>query len=574
MRKLWNWYDHKASIRTKLMISYLLLVLLPTLSLGIYIYREARENLLAQVRSTAENNAAVVTGAIAGSVQHENDNIKYLAYNKKFREKLGNGSSDVIGLAQELNENVEPTLWYFITSDSLLKSVTIYARDLEGKVGNFVQAGADYPGSWEAEENTATRWYSSKDLVFAARPILDAATSSKIIGMMELQVYAAELFSSIDQTAYLGNAIAVFDGDGKLIYGNSEAKERSDQFSGILAQQEGGYGETQDHICVRSGIAGTDWTLLYLIDRSRMESGLAQIGLRTVEMCLACLGAALVVICLIANLLTRRIMNLKRCAEQVGNGTSALAIPEDATDEIAVVEKSFLQMSRRIDEMMQETYRLGLEKRAEELKVLQAKINPHFLYNCLSSIMWKAIRKDQEDIAEITGLVAKFYRMTLNGGREITTVAQELENIRAYAQIQLRTHDGSFDVRYGLDEAGQDCRMPNFLLQPLVENAIVHGVDVLEEGERGTVTITYEHRGSYLVFSVQNNTNHADEADLQGGFARKDHGYGLYNVRERIRMYYRDPACGIAARVIEPGKVCFQIILSETMDAGEDLSGG
>ena len=86
-------------------------------------------------------------------------------------------------------------------------------------------------------------------------------------------------------------------------------------------------------------------------------------------------------------------------------------------------------MSRRIRDMMEEMYQLGLEKRAEELKALQAMINPHFLYNCLSSIKWKAIRAEQDEIADITGLVAKFYRTTLNGGKQITTVKNELDNI-------------------------------------------------------------------------------------------------------------------------------------------------
>ena len=124
------------------------------------------------------------------------------------------------------------------------------------------------------------------------------------------------------------------------------------------------------------------------------------------------------------------------------------------------------------------------EKLEEELKALQAMMNPHFLYNCLSSIKWKAIRSDQDDIAEITGLLATFYRTALNGGRQITIVQNELENIKAYLQIQLKSHENNFDVEYQLDEAGGECQMPNFLLQPIVENAICHGADLCES-ERG-----------------------------------------------------------------------------------------
>lgn len=97
-----------------------------------------------------------------------------------------------------------------------------------------------------------------------------------------------------------------------------------------------------------------------------------------------------------------------------------LKIEQGYSDEIGVVAESFREILMKINQMMQDMYQLGLEKRKEELKALQAMMNPHFLYNCLSSIKWKAIRSDQDDIAEITGLLATFYRTALNGGRQIT----------------------------------------------------------------------------------------------------------------------------------------------------------
>lgn len=89
-------------------------------------------------------------------------------------------------------------------------------------------------------------------------------------------------------------------------------------------------------------------------------------------------------------------------------------------------------------------------------------INPHFLYNTLSSIKWKALKKGEEEISDITGLLAKFYRTTLNNGKPLTTVERELENVRAYVEILQRTKEKSFAVEYRVDEDGLGCGMLNF----------------------------------------------------------------------------------------------------------------
>lgn len=219
--------------------------------------------------------------------------------------------------------------------------------------------------------------------------------------------------------------------------------------------------------------------------------------------------------------------------------------------------------------VMEEMYQLGMEKRKEELKALQAMMNPHFLYNCLSSIKWKAIRSEQDEIADITGLLAKFYRTALNNGKQITIVQNELENVKAYLQIQLKSHENSFEVIYNLSEEGRECRMPNFLLQPIVENAICHGVDFCE-GEKGKIRIEYLCEEDFLVFHVYNNGGKLSEEEVEKILSTPGKGYGIYNIRERIRMYY-DEECGLFSHVTEEGLVCFTIKIRKTIKEGETL---
>jgi two-component system sensor histidine kinase YesM len=259
----------------------------------------------------------------------------------------------------------------------------------------------------------------------------------------------------------------------------------------------------------------------------------------------------------LSKVLNHRILQLKEYAERVSQGNLQLEMQTDWTDEIGIVEKSFAHMSNQINRMMNEMYQLGLQKRAEELKALQAMINPHFLYNGLSSIKWKAIRAEQDEIAEAAGLLAKFYRTALNSGKQITTVQNELENIRAYLKIQSYMHDFSFDVEYEIDEEGLAWWMPNFILQPIVENAICHGVEYCEN-ERGWIRVEFTQEAEYLMFRIYNNGSTLDVAEFEKP-EKSESGYGLSNIRERIWMHFEDGRCGVFGENLPDNRVCVTV---------------
>ena len=116
-----------------------------------------------------------------------------------------------------------------------------------------------------------------------------------------------------------------------------------------------------------------------------------------------------------------------------------------------------------------------LEKKNYQQKILYAQINPHFLYNSLSLINSRAILSGQNDISEMVILLSTFYRTALNKGKDITTLGNELMNIQAYVKIQLFSYSESIDVVYNIETSLSSTPFPNFILQPLVENALDHG---------------------------------------------------------------------------------------------------
>lgn len=571
MKKLWNWYYGKASIRKKLVISYLVLVLLPILGLGLYSYHISTRNLLEQTRQTIEGNISSIAYSLENNIQRENDNIKYLSYNVRFRKRLQDGAENITDLASELNTSVEPIFWYFITSDDNIKGIKIYSPFIHQAIGSFLKPLDEYERKAWYEENPTdfkTHWFYEDDRIFATRLVLDADTSSEPIGIMSLEVYPEDFIEPMNKAEFLNNGVILL-GQEKEIIGRKRIKDAElerEILSRLSAGTDSGFFETERYMMSVSATLSNGWQAAYYVDKEEISEQMEKILVTTAQIMGVCLIAATVLISMISKILSSRILKLKGLAEQVSMGNFSVELKTDSTDEIGVVEDSFVKMSRHIRSMMDEMYRLGMEKRAEELKALQAMINPHFLYNCLSSIKWKAILAEQDDIADITGLVARFYRTTLNGGKQLTTVSNELENVKSYLEIQSRTHEYKFDIDYVLDEAGLDHEMPNFLLQPIVENAICHGIEYCEEGVRGLIRIEYICGKDDLTFHIYNNGPKVDKETVEKILTVPGKGYGIYNIRERIRMYYTDPKCGLFGSITESGLVCFTVRLGLSPD--------
>ena len=194
-----------------------------------------------------------------------------------------------------------------------------------------------------------------------------------------------------------------------------------------------------------------------------------------------------------------------------------------------------------------------------EMRALQAQINPHFLYNSLSIINWKAIEADEQEISKVTLALSTYYRTSLNRGETMTTVVSEMENIRAYLKIQLIMHDNSFRVEEVYDNTMGSCEIPKLILQPLVENAIDHGLDVSEKIEK-VLRIKVVQDELFLYFMVEDNGNGMTEEKASQIVTYRSKGYGVRNVNERIVLLYgEENKIRVESKEGEGTRVCIRI---------------
>lgn len=220
MKKIWNWYYGKASIRKKLIISYLILVILPILVLGMYSYYVSKKNLIRQTKHTMESNVDAISYSLQNDIQRENDNIKYLSYNAKLRGSLENGLKNRNALVKEMNDSVEPTFWYFIASDDKIKGIEIYSPYVKQSLGSFLKPlEEEERRNWfsKNQNNFKTEWSVEGNRICATRMILDSATSSTAIGYMQLEVFEDEFWMGFFNQNYLKNGILLVDANRKKI---------------------------------------------------------------------------------------------------------------------------------------------------------------------------------------------------------------------------------------------------------------------------------------------------------------------------------------------------------------------
>jgi two-component system sensor histidine kinase YesM len=212
------------------------------------------------------------------------------------------------------------------------------------------------------------------------------------------------------------------------------------------------------------------------------------------------------------------------------------------------------------------------------MRALQAQINPHFLYNTLSSIHWIALLTEENRIAEMVGALSDFLRFSLNKGKEYCTVSQELAHIRNYVQVQAIRFPDEFEVDFTIDERLNETYMLKLLLQPLVENAMIHGIQKKEA--KGIISIYAEQKGSLMSFKVMDDGIGMSEDQLktvreslnpQKGLPASDASYGMRNVHERLQLHY-GPESGliIESRLYAGTCVSFSIPILEDFHENHD----
>lgn len=286
----------------------------------------------------------------------------------------------------------------------------------------------------------------------------------------------------------------------------------------------------------------TGWTVVGCMNVAELLKGSRQ-AQRVYVVCAAGLIVlALILSRLIARNITYPIQRLRDSMKKVQTGefpTTDLEVSSE--NEIGSLTKSFNVMTHRIQELMEQNIHEQEQKRKSELKALQSQINPHFLYNTLDSIIWMAEGKKNEEVVLMTASLARLLRQSISNEDELVSIGQEAEYARSYLTIQKMRYKDKLEFQIDISPVISGVKIIKLVLQPIIENAIYHGLKY--KGSKGFLVVRGYQEGEKAVLEVEDNGVGMDEETLSHIFEKHkvnyhSNGVGVYNVQKRLKLYY------------------------------------
>ena len=288
----------------------------------------------------------------------------------------------------------------------------------------------------------------------------------------------------------------------------------------------------------------TGWTLVSVVPYTDIYSVGRALRNEMIGIMAAVAGAAYAVALYLSNHMLRRIWQLSETMQKVEDGDVEVRFNSEGKDEIGQLILHFDHMMGRIQQLMEEKIRYGFEIKNLELKALQAQINPHFLYNTLDTINCMAIQKAVPEIAGVATSLATFYKISLSRGKDRIPVRDEVLHAKMYLRIQNARFENRIQTRWDISPEIENLYIIKIVLQPIIENAAIHGIYEREDGT-GTITVHGYRKGEDVYIEVADDGigMPQEKADTvfsspPGEIAREPGGYGVKNIIDRLKIAY------------------------------------
>ena len=541
MKKLLHWFNG-IKLRYKLAIFYSLFYFLPVMLLFWLSFLQMRSIIDDKGKMNLQSYLQQSVSSMDRTLDGYNSLSDYIAFDRTLAEVFSMEYGTPYEQYEQLTQKVDPilrTASYFhggmqqitiYTDNGMVKHDTTVAPVSEIEETDWYQKTLEHPGlNWFANYQEETL-FSARKLAFSG--------AREGVNILYMDVDYQKLFTPYAETLISECGLYITDQDGKLVFEESRFSGKNQNYdltySEFLEQRDRG---STDYIILCEQSNTTGWTVWLYQPVGLAGEAMRPIGVMAGVTILICIFAAVLAYFITSGMVSSRIERLTHFMQEVQEGSMDMQMESDDRDEIGMLYRGFGSMMKRIRTLINEVYLSKITQKEAELKALQAQINPHFLYNTLSLINWKALAAGEEDISRMTLALSTFYRTALNRGRNVLQVETELNNTRAYLEIQSMLHDGDFDYEIEAQTEILQCESLNLILQPLVENAIHHGIEEKTDG-RGKITVRGWKEDNCVWFMVEDNGVGMEQEVADKILTMESKGYGVRNVDERIRLCY------------------------------------
>ncbi|AIQ66810.1 sensor histidine kinase [Paenibacillus graminis] len=525
--------------QTKIKLSFLLVSMIPVIVLGSFCFSETRSLLVQQ--SKADLNATLKQSVLAVNNQLDvyNKVMNFLSFNQEIVNAANTTYTSAYEMYDQLNNVIDQNFFTARYLNTGVEQIILYTGTNLPPHGNTVRPIDEIKeASWYplVMKSVDVLWFSSGESVYSARRLLSTKQENPKDNILFALVDYDALFKTFEPLESHGAEIMIMDSNGDSIYSSGADRKNSViPISDKTADEFHWSGK--NYTVLQSSIPITGWNVYLYKPTSLITNSAWWIALTVLLMIAACIAAVVVAGTLFSRKIMLPIHRLHKNMKLIGEGNLEIKVFSDSKDEIGDLIRGFGSMLGRTKTLIDTVYVGEIARKEYEMKALQAQINPHFLYNSLSLINWRALRIHATDISEMAQLLSTFYRTTLNKGENLILVSDEILNVQSYINIQLIMHSNSFEIDYQIDDSILSCRMPNLMLQPLIENAIIHGIENREDGG-GIIHLSGKKEGQSIVFLITDNGIGVEQERLALLLKSQSKGYGLKNVNDRAVVMY------------------------------------
>ena len=521
--------------RYKLTIMMILCSLIPVCVISGYtqirtvqIMREKEQIGLEQVLEQSVNS-------IDNRIQIYTNLINYLTYSSDLREIMEKECSSDYEAYLAYTEIADPMFTMPQLYHEEIRSITLYAENIQVEHGNtLAPLSVAQNQTWHSKinEKGTVQWLvkqGNKKEILAVRKFY---RQDSIQAMLVLTLDYNRVLETFADLLTENRGGLILDEQGNVVYSGyrMDAPYKPDKETSLNYLKE-------HYVCIEKKIEDTKWNFCLYQPKEELEKSVWTLLLGNIPVLLLCLLLILLLGYFFSRKMVERLEQLTENMNQINLGLRKVTVVSQSKDEIGVLVRTFTRMMDEINKLISQVYEAKIKLQKTEMKALQAQINPHFLYNSLSIINWKALEADNEEISRITLALSTYYRTSLNKGETMTIAANEIRNIDAYLQIQLIMHDNSFQVIKEIQEDALSYSVPKLILQPLVENAIEHGLDVSEKEEKWLKISVCKEKDA-LIMAVEDNGMGMSEEQAKSIITYRSKGYGVRNVNDRITLLY------------------------------------
>jgi two-component system sensor histidine kinase YesM len=398
-----------------------------------------------------------------------------------------------------------------------------------------------FQAALKANGNTIFYVSGEEDRLFGA----DTVHFVRLMELPDLENTPNVLVLSVDKTMLLErirgvqpsprSSIYLYSDQGELVAG--AGPDRALSYEQWNVMRDGGvHPEDSELLVWKTQSDRTGWSLVMVQPKEELYKETSQLSLFTMLIIAISIVLAVIISFGVYKWISAPLKELLYGMKQMRMGILSTRLPGGRKDELGALMEAFNLMIAEQQRLIRDVYEHQLQLSKSELKILHSQINPHFLYNTLDSIYWTAKNYDAEEISEMVLNLSKFFRLSLSKGREIFTVAETLEHLQYYLKVQQFRYMNQFTVRFDVaEDAGQVCVL-KLLLQPIVENAILHGLE--KRGEGAELVISGRLQDGVLVLEVADNGAGIPPERL--ALIRRE--LELIEQNERITALFEDPS--------------------------------